>query len=306
MENFITLSIETHLFFARIMKEHALFLEAGFPCKNEDWIKKADDFREKFEDFHREVVRIADGRVNSCILESDELVTQFTIPAEKQTSALSGVPIDSRISAAQQRLQPVCALNTSRELSRTVWQLNERSLCPLNGLISFKESILSEVQNGRLFTTNYPLLIKHILREAKLYRSSVEELMRNRRPTYKNLRQTEDFWNQIMMEHALFIRGLLDPCEEELIDTADNFAEEYKALLHMACEQDCRANTMLADKALAEKSLQETLRYRDFKAAGAEGILNRQIASIILPLLADHVLREANHYIRLLECDRMI
>lgn len=62
---------------------------------------------------------------------------------------------------------------------------------------------------------------------------------------------------------------------------------------------------MLADKALTEQSLQKTLRYRNFKAAGAEGILNRHIASIILPLLADHVLREANHYIRLLKCDRM-
>lgn len=42
MENYIILSIETHLFFARIMREHALFLEAGFPCKEKDWIKKAD------------------------------------------------------------------------------------------------------------------------------------------------------------------------------------------------------------------------------------------------------------------------
>lgn len=32
-----------------------------------------------------------------------------------------------------------------------------------------------------------------------------------------------------------------------------------------------------------------------------KGILDTKIASIILPLLADHVLREANHYIRLLE-----
>lgn len=35
-ENYITLSLETHLFFARIIKEHALFLAAGFPCKNKD------------------------------------------------------------------------------------------------------------------------------------------------------------------------------------------------------------------------------------------------------------------------------
>lgn len=50
IENYITLSLETHLFFARIMKEHSLFLEAGFPCKNKDWIQKADSFRQQFEE----------------------------------------------------------------------------------------------------------------------------------------------------------------------------------------------------------------------------------------------------------------
>jgi hypothetical protein len=45
------------------------------------------------------------------------------------------------------------------------------------------------------------------------------------------------------------------------------------------------------------------MKIRDFKAAGARGILECEIRSIILPLLADHVLREANHYIRLLHCE---
>ena len=40
MENYATLSLETHLFFARIMKEHGLFLEAGFPCKEKKWIER--------------------------------------------------------------------------------------------------------------------------------------------------------------------------------------------------------------------------------------------------------------------------
>ncbi len=47
-------------------------------------------------------------------------------------------------------------------------------------------------------------------------------------------------------------------------------------------------------------SLETTKRYRDFKEAGTEGITGCEIRSIILPLLADHVLREANHYLRLL------
>ena len=96
-----------------------------------------------------------------------------------------------------------------------------------------------------------------------------------------------------MMEHAQFIRGLLDPCEDQLIDAAHGFARSYCALLEVS------RNTH--DKAMSMQSLKKTENFRDFKAAGADGIQNCQIRSIILPLLADHVLREANHYIRLLK-----
>lgn len=297
MKNYAILSLETHLFFSRIMKEHSLFLEAGFPCKNHIWMQAADWFRKQFEILLLETVRISSGNIHGSILTSNELVTEFTIPAEKRTQCLSGIPIDHRISIMEQNLQAGCGLSGNRALDRAVFRINQRSLRLLDGLIAFKENILREVNCGGLFTVNYPLLIRHIIREAGLYRDTVEKIQQNKCDSYESLYQTESFWNQIMMEHALFIRGLLDPSEAALIDTADGFAADYQKLLEMAQQQDCRANS-----SLAEMSLAETLKYREFKTAGTEGILENKIVSIILPLLADHVLREANHYIRILEC----
>ncbi len=46
-----------------------------------------------------------------------------------------------------------------------------------------------------------------------------------------------------------------------------------------------------------------TEQYQEFKTAGTKGILECKIQGLILPLLADHVLREANHYLRLLDED---
>ena len=97
MENYATLSLETHLFFARIMKEHGLFLEAGFVCADKAWIEKADWFRRQFEDLLWDAVRLGNGRVNRWIIDSNELVTEFTLSAEECTEKLSGVPIDSEI-----------------------------------------------------------------------------------------------------------------------------------------------------------------------------------------------------------------
>lgn len=122
------------------------------------------------------------------------------------------------------------------------------------------------------------------------------ELEQQGRITAPDLRNLEIFWNRIMMEHAQFIRGLLDPTECELMEAADGFAEDYCRLLEEAREQDRKATNLLT-----VKTLQTTKQYQQFKTAGTEGITDCEIRSIILPLLADHVLREANHYLRILE-----
>jgi len=296
MEQYAVLSIETHLFFARIMKEHALFLEAGFPGKNAAWIQTADWYREHFEELLREVLDISEGLVRDNVIESCELVTRFTVPAERRTQELSGISIDSKITERERGRKKGCMEEADRELLQKIRKINENAVWLLDGLIDFKQGIIDMVGKGKLYNANYPLLIKHILREAKLYRDMVKELLSNRRISEQKLYGKEVFWNQIMMEHALFIRGLLDPGEKALVKTAQGFAEDYQELLNLAKMQDCRAS-----ENLTRRSLEETKRYGAFKSAGTEGILDCKIDSIILPLLADHVLREANHYIRILE-----
>ena len=283
MNDYVTLSLESHLFFARIMKEHSLFLEAGFPCCEKDFIEEADKFRRKFEELLQDVVKLSDGHIQESVLNSGELVTEFTIPAEKRTMSLSGISIDTGTTEETRQLRCDCLQSANRPLFQPVLRINERAYRLLG------------VNSGKLFTANYPLLIEHIIREAKLYRDIVEQLLTNRNLCYQNFYETEEFWNQIMMEHAWFIRGLLDPSEAQLIETADDFSKDYARLLDTARKRDSLAN------GTTERTLKETIKYRDFKAAGAKGILGGQISSIILPLLADHVLREANHYIRILE-----
>lgn len=313
MKDYVILSVETHLFFARIMKEHSLFLETGFPCCEKELIEEAGCFRHKFEELLRDVLSIAEGNIHESVLNSGELVTEFTLPAEKKTASLSGIPVDTSIT--EKTLQLNCGVTRAgnQTLLQPIRRINERTYRLLRELVRFKERILSEVRNGRLFTANYPLLIEHIIREARLYRDIVEQLLTGRNICYRSFYETEEFWNQIMMEHAWFIRGLLDPSEAELIETADDFSKDYKRLLEAARRQDCHAvgrgrcaqpDHTLTERTLTERTLTETIKYRGFKTAGTDGILNGQVSSVILPLLADHVLREADHYIRILETGR--
>ncbi|MBQ8518349.1 MAG: DUF2935 domain-containing protein [Agathobacter sp.] len=295
MTNYVKTSLETHLFFGRIMKEHSLFLMAGFPAAESSYINEANWYRDMFENALREAVRLANGNVGEDVLQSGEVVTEYTETAERQTSRLSGVPIDTRITRAEQRLRAGGMEQPSRELEEQVRALNQRVIQLTSGLIRFKERVLKDVLSCNLYTANYPLLIEHIIREARLYLQTIRDLETGR-VSSADSRNTELFWNQIMMEHAEFIRGLLDPTEEALMETADELAEDFRELLEQARRQDMRASNELT-----RRTIEKTEEIRDFKAAGTRGLTRCEIRSIILPLLADHVLREANHYLRVLE-----
>ena len=286
-------SLELHLFFARIMKEHALFLAAGFTPVNTAFAKAAMHYKAEFEALLSRTVALSNEVVGCDVLNSGEIVTPFTAAAEQQTECFTGIPINKGITAREKLLRPAICESANPRMNRQVQQINQTALRLLNGLIDLKERILSNVLSCRMFTMNYPLLLEHILREAKLYREYVCCLENDGDLDPQAMGRMEQFWNQIMMEHALFIRSLLDPSENELIETADSFANDFNTLLARA--------RVVQDKTIVRKeSLLETQQFRDFKEAGVKGIEECRIRSIILPLLADHVLREANHYIRLL------
>lgn len=291
-ENYIAQSLEFHLFFGRIMKEHSLFLKAGFTLVNKNFSAKAEFYKNEFEKLLSRAITLSNGKVSGKVLDSGEIVTEFTLVAERQTEKLTGIPINSNITRRELNLSSCNCHDVTNRFGQ-VKALNRTALRLLNGLIALKEESLDKVLSCQMFTMNYPLLLEHIIREAKLYRKYVQMLEENGEICMRSMKEVECFWNQIMMEHALFIRGLLDPSETELINSANGFAADYSALLN-SCH-NAQNRTLTVD------SITETKKFRDFKTAGAKGIESCQIRSLILPLLADHVLREANHFIRILE-----
>ena len=296
MKDYVKTSLELHLFAARITKEHALFLQASLPPKNTEYIQEAMLYRRQFEKLLADVVSLSNCMVSDKILNSGEIVTKFTYGAERKTEEFTGIQIDSNITLQELRLMGNNNFYGMQDISQYVFYLNETAISLLDGLINLKEMLLRDVLSCKVFTTNYPLLLEHIIREAKLYRQSLIMLQNGQDINTQDMKKQELFWDQIMMEHALFIRGSLDPTENELITTADTFAKEYEQLI-----EEAKNMTDENIRSVTDKTLEETKKLIEFKTAGTEGIKECKIRSIILPLLADHVLREANHYFRILK-----
>ncbi|MDD2519211.1 MAG: DUF2935 domain-containing protein [Bacilli bacterium] len=296
MKNYIDSSIELHLFYGRIMKEHSLFIEAGFPSVNKDYIDEAEWYKNEFEKLLLETINMSNGYVSPKVLNTDEIVTNHTLNMEEKTEDLTGISINKNITIAELNMKSGDGFVSQTVTQADIKNLNNKAMGLLNNLIDFKQHILDEMLVCRLYNSNYPLMIKHLKEEAMMYRSLLQSLENGQNINFVDKKQEELFWNHIMMEHALFIRGLLDPSESELINIADDFANKYAMLIK---ELDRVNNTNM--EMITNKTYQQTLRFRDFKEAGVKGIDNCEIKSAIIPLLTDHVFREVDHYLRLLK-----
>lgn len=292
-------SLELNLFFLRIIKEHLIFAAASLPPKNRDLTDKLIGMKSSFETLLDRTVDMSQGMISPEVLNSGELVTEFTLPAEEATQALAGVPIDTEITKKQLARKDDNNQSNISPLVDKVSNLNKEILGLMNMTLAAKESFLKDVLNCKAFSYTYPLMLDHVIREGHFYVMMLNRLeKRDELDSVKKMIEQELNWNRIMHEHSEFIRGYLDPSEDKLIETADIFAKDSERLL---VETETLPSQPGNLPGVTRKSLNLVTNLRNFKIAGTTGILSCKIKSVIPPLLGDHVIREANHYLRLLK-----
>ncbi len=297
-ELFVRYAMDLNLFFMRIMKEHLIFIEASLSQKDLNIIKEADVLKNEASRLLEDTITLSRGLVSIEVIESGELVTEFTLPAERKTEYYTGIHIDGRLTAVELSLRENNPVVVTPITVQNTLLLNKRAIDLVMSIIAFKEKLYDDVLSCRVYTSNYPKMLEHVIEEAKFYLAMLLRLQnRNVLDTPNELLEHEIFWNHIMEEHAEFIRGQLDPTEEQLISVANMFADSFESLEKEAENVKAQISSL---SELTRKSLEATNDIKNFKSTAVAGILGCEIKTVTLPLLADHVLRESNHYLRIL------
>src|SRR5690554_3092995 len=142
-EDFLRLSLETNLFFQRIMKEHLFFIETSLQPIETARIAEADRLKKNFEELLEESVDYAQ-RINLSeeAIHSNEFVTPYTLKAEKRSSRLTGASINTDITKRELALFGTQEYYTER-LDLDIRDLNARSLSLLQEVINYQRNILA-------------------------------------------------------------------------------------------------------------------------------------------------------------------
>ena len=177
----------------------------------------------------------------------------------------------------------------------------------VTSFLAFKRGLIVlalKCQVGGLGGHNYPLLLDHIAREATLFLHILDLAEAMPVSPYVLALTEESFWLRIMTDHAKFIVSLLDQSERGFIADASRFSETFDRLLRQA--QDYRSMLQANPDQFpvvgrfTDEVIVQTTGIRDFKRAAYQLLLQCKILSVLPPLLADHVAREAEHFLEVL------
>lgn len=252
-EMFVTRSLDEIRFWARIMKEHSLFLRLGFRCEDTQLIEEANQYYRLFE-------------------QIEQRAHTFT----NQTDP-----------------QQIKSFNSEVQQAAT-------------GIFAFKRKVLGLILTCKLpGANNFPLLVDHTSREANYFRKRLIELNEGKlKPLADAIIKENVFFLRIMADHAKFIGHLLDPSERKLVDMARNFSNDFDTLVFQARDLESmkpQSQTVpLLDQFLDENRV-SVVSLRDFKKTARDLIEECKIKSIIHPLLADHVFREAERFLEIID-----
>lgn len=292
-------SLELHLFSLRIMKQQAFFLRLGFMPKDKRLMQEADALRFECDKLLSEVISLSMGVISSEAVKSGAISTPYTLQTEMKSVYFTGVSINTNITKAEQGLRGGIMKSSSPMLEKQVSRINNNAINLITNLITFASKVLSDSLSCKIFISNYPFYLGHIIEESKFYLKAAQNLQKCKDisiklPVYKQIL----FWNKVMENQTIIIYHLLDPSERELIAGAESFIEEFNSLtdqLKRAVEKELPTTLIMKDIVRVTKEIQ------DFKSQITQGILECKIKSTIIPLLADHALRKANYYLWLLK-----
>lgn len=289
-ETYVQCSLQYNLFWIRILKEHAIFIEATMPPPGKDYADQADTYKQQYDQLLEVTIKLSNGAIPLSVLESGQYYTQYTEEAERLAQQNTGVIINSQLTRMTYDIKPCSdGFTATTKMEQDVFMLNQNLLNLTTSFVQFQADLLNKRVSCGLFTMMFTADILHILMEAKRY---LEILKRLQSRDTALITDYKSFWTQNMAGHAKVMRGEFDPTETAYFNAANQFANTFDLL----SKAESQPETFPSDREI----LSDAIAISDFKSDTTCGLITCKIQAIMLSLYTDHLLREANHFIYLM------
>jgi hypothetical protein len=111
-------------------------------------------FKDTFETLLDRTITLSKGMLSAEVLSSGELVTDLTLPAEKATQLLTGLPIGTGITKRELALasDERCWSKLNFDLASKVSALNKEAIAGTQAVIEFQTTLLNNILSCKSFS----------------------------------------------------------------------------------------------------------------------------------------------------------
>ena len=239
----------------------------------------------------------------------EELKFWLSIMQEHALFIKAGLPVNRKeaIQEAQEfyrcfgaLLAKANTISSDKKFAELIRQSAEK----VEDFYRFKRRLLQVAMRGELGGALYPSMLDHLSREAEYFLRLLESM--NDCKAFRLWPKTKEasFWIRLMSDHSDFIRQMLDPSEAILIDTTEGFSGEFDELFRQSIDFTSMLRSANGGVPAFGRFLQDSrvagMRLRDFKRALHTMLEEKKVLSLMTPLFADHIRREADHFLMVL------
>ena len=291
-------SLVNHLYFAGTIRSFCSTIGLTFFKNNQDYIDKAISLGYKATDIINKAIFYMDKELANIVLESNVYITPYTKELDLLTEKLFDINLFIATDKDTNILKTRGKVDYNDKTMKKIDDLNKESLVLINDFKEFCSDIKTKLDTGELFSYSYPDFFNYMYDEISVYGRDIERILSKKDYTKFYLTEFTYYFNELLRESALYIRGFLDTKEGDIFDMASYYINAFSNLtLKYLKKTDLDVNLSLETEKLV-------INYQKFVTDIIDKLLKAKIYFITPPITLDNFLTNINVYLFILKYTR--
>jgi len=281
-------SLANHVYFAGSIRSFCTTIGLTFFKNNQNYIDRAIAIGYQATDIINQSILLMNKELADDVLNSDVYITPYTKDLDLLTQKLFDI---SFVINVDKDLEILKSRGNIEYDIDTINKLNNEALKLINKFKDFCSEIKTKLDNQELFSYLYPDFFNYMYDEISVYGRDIERIMSKKDYSEFYLNEFVYYFNELLRESALYIRGFLDTKELDIFDMASFYTNAFANISEKYLKN--KDNVIIETRRLVTN-------YKLFVTDIIEKLLQSKLYFITPPMTLDDFLTNINAYLFIL------
>lgn len=291
-------SLANHIYFAGSIRSFCATIGLTFFKNNQDYIDRAISLGYQATDIINSAILLMDKELATDVVNSNVYITPYTKELDLLTQDLFDISLLIQIDKDLELLNNRGTITYDEVYMKKIDDLNIQSIKLINDFKDFSQEIKNKLDNHELFSYLYPDFYNYMYDEISVYGRDIDRIMSKKDYTEFYLSEFSYYFNDLLKDSALYIRGFLDTKYQDIFDMASYYINAFSNLNLKYLKNNNNDLSIETEKLVVN--------YKKFVSNIIEKLLLSDVYFITPPITIDNFLTNINAYLFIIKYVRKI